>query len=310
MVRRRIDAGDVTGAVRILVNDGKLVEPNEATAQERRNKHPDGALPPREHPGNYLRFTDRELEQALKGLQTAGAPGPDGLRPCHIKQFCGLSAGDAGNATFRFLSEFINLCLSGNIPSSVRPLFFGASLCALRKKDGGLRPIAFGLVLGRIVSRLCCVTVRERISADLAPYQVGVEVRSEAESAVHATRSYLQKCENDSGIVKLDFKNAFNCVDRNHMIKSVKSYLPELEAYVRSSYGVSSMLLFGKHRIKSSSGVQQGDPLGPLLFTLAVRSLSHESKAPFSLWYLDDATLGGTASEVLSEIIRIRNGLH
>ena len=41
---------------------------------------------------------------------------------------------------------------------------------------------------------------------------------------------------------------------------------PELMAWVQWSYHTKGELRFGNHRIVASAGVQQGDPLGPLLF--------------------------------------------
>ena len=41
----------------------------------------------------------------------------------------------------------------------------------------------------------------------------------------------------------------------------------------------------------SDSGVQQGDPLGPLLFSLAINDIVSSMKSNFNLWYLDDATI-------------------
>ncbi|GAU91413.1 hypothetical protein RvY_03671 [Ramazzottius varieornatus] len=52
-------------------------------------------------------------------------------------------------------------------------------------------------------------------------------------------------------------------------------------------------LIYGEHVIHSARGVQQGDPLGPLLFCLLTRNLSKSLQSPFNVWYLDDATLGG-----------------
>ena len=50
-----------------------------------------------------------------------------------------------GNGSSSFpasLSAFVNHILEGKTPVSVRPLFFGASLVALKKKVGGIRPIS------------------------------------------------------------------------------------------------------------------------------------------------------------------------
>ena len=40
------------------------------------------------------------------------------------------------------------------MPAQVRPLFFGASLVALEKKTGGVRPIAVGCSLRRLVAKI------------------------------------------------------------------------------------------------------------------------------------------------------------
>ena len=74
-----------------------------------------------------------------------------------------------------------------------------------------------------------------------------------------------------------------------------------------ASYGSQSTLLFGNYVITSSCGVQQGDPLGPLLFALAVKHISHSAVCRFTVWYLDDATIGGTTESVITEINRIKN---
>ena len=60
------------------------------------------------------------------------------------------------NSTNPFLSitNLVNLTLSGSVPEYVRDSFFGAKLCALSKKDGGLRPIAIGSVYRRLASRM------------------------------------------------------------------------------------------------------------------------------------------------------------
>ena len=83
------------------------------------------------------------------------------------------------------------------------------------KLGGGLRPVAVGMTLRRLVAKVANRVVVERCVPLLAPCQVGVGVWGGSEAAVHAARAYLESCPSDSGILKLDFKNAFNCIRRD-----------------------------------------------------------------------------------------------
>ena len=69
-------------------------------------------------------------------------------------------------------------------------------------------------------------------------------------------------------------------------------------AWVRWSYKSAGELRFDSHRISSTAGVQQGDPLGPMLFSLVILELIDEigllEGLHLSLWHLDDGTFSGT----------------
>jgi hypothetical protein len=67
----------------------------------------------------------------------------------------------------------------------------GASLCALSKKDGGIRPIAIGSTFRRLASKLGCYYLSGEISNYLKPKQLSFGTRSGCEAAVHSVRSYL-----------------------------------------------------------------------------------------------------------------------
>ena len=73
--------------------------------------------------------------------------------------------------------------------------------------------------------------------------------------------------DSDKALLKIDFKNAFNLIDRKAFAAATAKLFPGLAKWTHWCYGEASMLLYD-HRwvIESSQGVQQGDPLGPLYF--------------------------------------------
>jgi len=209
-VRSRIDVGDIRGASRIVVNDGKIVQPDQTTYEALLVKHPAGASPPAangESPQPFMLTLD-QLTTAL----TRTPAGPDGLRPIALKQLTGPRAGPARQPLLLALLNFCNLALAGSVPPAIQYLFFGANLIAFRKKDGGLRPIAIGLALRRLVSKAACAATQQLAAELFCPIQLGLGIRSGAEAAVHGVRRFLDAATGDTGIVKLDFANAFNAV--------------------------------------------------------------------------------------------------
>ena len=60
----------------------------------------------------------------------------------------------------------------------------------------------------------------------LLPTQVGVGTPGGCEAVVHAARRFMVKMSVDEVIVKLDFSNAFNCLRRDIMPKTVAEELP------------------------------------------------------------------------------------
>src|SRR6478609_5181690 len=158
------------------------------------------------------------------------------------------------------------MMLEGRTPGRVRPIISGASLLALTKRCGSVRPIAVGYVWRRLASKVACQAVTPQSVALLAPRQVGFGVASGCEGAIHAARRYTENMQDGQLLLTLDFKNAFNSIRRDSMLEAVALHLPSLYRFVESAYGEISKLRFEDFTISSEEGVQQGDPLGPLLF--------------------------------------------
>ena len=127
-----------------------------------------------------------------------------------------------------------------------------------------------------------------------SPRQLGYGVSQGAEAAVHAARFYLRNIGSNKVhvLLKLDFTNAFNSIRRDKMLEAVQRLAPSIYPFVHSVYS-SPSLFWSDKIIQSSEGVQQGDPLGPLLFCLTIQHVCSLLKSELCIFYLDDGTLGG-----------------
>ena len=54
-------------------------------------------------------------------------------------------------------------------------------------------------------------------------------------------------------------------------------------------------------------GIQQGDPLGPILFCLGIHNLVFSLSSEFTVFYLDDGTISGSFEDIKSDLLKIEN---
>ena len=299
----KLQEGDIRGAVRSLCAEETLASSSPDIFQALLDKHPQCPtenfdLPTTTcHPMN---ISPIEVKKAIRSFGPGSAGGRDGLRPQHLKD---MTEDRVGGTLSEVLADFANLVLGGGVPKAVRPIFFGATLLPFIKKDGGIRPIAVGLTLRRLIAKIASSRALDSCAGVLGPSQLGVGVKGGAEALVHSARLYVQRMDESRAFVKLDFKNAFNSVRRAAIFRAVAEHRPDLLAFIESSYGSPSHLWVGEdHVIASAEGVQQGDPLGPLLFCLALDKPLKETRCEFTSGYLDDVALGDTVSNLIERI--------
>ena len=196
-----------------LLASGLCAETPEA-ADQLRALHPAAATPaapPHLPPAGEV--APDTVSRCLKAFPKDSAPGPSGLRVQHLLDAC-LPGSSAG--LLEQLTALVNLLARGDACGAVAPFLAGARLVAVPKPKGGLRPIAVGELLRRLTGKCLLEAVREGARDFFWPAQVGVAVPAGAEKAVHATRAWVDSHSwaTDKVLVKLDFANAFNCVDR------------------------------------------------------------------------------------------------
>ena len=100
----------------------------------------------------------------------------------------------------------------------------------------------------------------------------------------------------------IDFKNAFNTVSREAFLRACESKMPRLAAWARWCYQKPTNLQYEMDTLESSSGVQQGDAMGPLLFALVIQPMLEQLRGISGLdivvAYLDDVVVAGSEEAV------------
>lgn len=294
--------GQYGKAVQALMSDG-LADATDETLAELLRVHPQVPQPqkpvgPLQAP---LKVRGDTVARCVRSFPAGTAPGPSALRATHLKEALECPAPASSDKVLLALTQLIQILADGFLPVDVAPHFCGANLFACKKKNGGIRPIAVGEVLRRLASKVLVQLTSKEAASLLSPLQVGVSISGGCEAIVHAASS-LQSDDTIPADEKLtllvDFVNAFNSIDREEMFRAIRSRLPALSHWIESVYSVQPVLRFGSHIILSCAGVQQGDPLGPLCFSLTLQSLIEKIQEQamdirLNAWLLDDGTLVG-----------------
>eukprot|EP00731_Ephydatia_muelleri_P023392 Em0015g975a len=206
-----------------------------------------------------------------------------------------------------FTAEISNavfeLVLSGyNITPKVTTLVKSKDSCAL-----DIRPIAVGETLHRLTVKCLCAVVKAKAAEFFQPHQFGVSCSMGAEKIAHGLRACVDRHWKDEGfsVLKLDMRNAFNVVSRQAFLSECSLHFPELYPWVLWCYGQHPILWHPMGTLTSECGVQQGDPLGPLLFCLVLNILVKDicsdpncANLSFHNWYLDDGVVAGPSLAV------------
>ncbi|GJV46926.1 putative reverse transcriptase domain-containing protein [Tanacetum coccineum] len=273
---------------------------NDATLEDLKTKHPFKPSLSFLHLSidhHHLVSSPVVVLDRIKSFPHGTSYGRDGLYAQHLMDCLSGAAAAIFDELFSFIDQVVNLFLDGKCPKRLGEYIASAPLTLLVKPSGGIRPI----------------------TVDSLQFCVGAAGGREA--MLHSVNRLIGSCKGDVGLSMLlvDFKNAFNLVDREVMLREVRLRFPSILRLVESCYSNPARLYYGEHTIWSCQGVQQGDPLGPLLFSLVLHPLIYKIRDSFILslhaWYLDDRTIVGdtvVVGKVLELIMedRLGCGLH
>ena len=124
-----------------------------------------------------------------------------------------------------------------------------------------VRPIACGETLRRLASKCVCSLVKTKALQLFHKQQYVVAYPGGLEFIVHSVREAVTRNSNSDNFVvlKVDCENAFNLVSRTVILEEVRKHLPYIFPWVYWCYSNESVLFHPLGKIRSRSGVQQGD---------------------------------------------------
>ena len=142
---------------------------------------------------------------------------------------------------------------------------------------------------------------------------VAAIVRAAREFASGSTFSQLH--DEPTILIKIDISNAFNSIHRSTFLTEVLEKCPQINTVMRQGYGFDSPISYGANKHLSRTGLQQGDPLASLVFSVAINPIISSIGSEFNAWNFDHGTFGRGVGQALEDLRTLeqsfaRIGLH
>ncbi|GKB68758.1 hypothetical protein Tco_0930170 [Tanacetum coccineum] len=223
--KREICDGHYTAAVRVLSSSSSSsgVAPcSDATFEDLKTKHPFQPAPSLPHiPIDHhpIIASSTVVLDRIKSFPCGTSCGRDGLRTQHLMDCLSGAAVAVSDELISSITQVVNIFLVGKCPQMLDEYIASAPLTPLVKPGGGICPIAVGTVWRRLVSKVSAIMIGHSLDGYLHGLQFGVGVSGGSEAILHAVNRLLEGYGDDVGLSMLvDFKNAFNLVDREVML--------------------------------------------------------------------------------------------
>jgi hypothetical protein len=213
-----------------MLNSAPIAAKTPATLERMRKLHPKGDNPTPGPAREAPYFKEDVVRSALSSFGPSSAAGLFGYKPFLLQQCMRAES-------FHFPSALTGACnqfAAGAAPSFLKRFIAGGVSIALEKSATAVRPLACGDPLRRLVAKCFCVAGKDEISAAFKGKNFGVGCPGGVEVVAHSLRDTLEKHKDSKlGLLKIDFRNAFNEVKRDHFVKAVDAMFPMMSNWTR-----------------------------------------------------------------------------
>ena len=203
------------------------------------------------------------------------------------------------------------------VPGEAMRPFMLASMTALQKRDGGVRGIATGTSFRRLVAKTLARQFGREVEEACSPFQFALSSKAGVDCVGHAVR-VATEADAEATVLSIDGIGAYDHVHRSAMLNKLLD-IPSLWGllpFVRATYCQPTCHKWKdqdgvQHDVHQHEGGEQGNPLMPLMFSLAIHNALVEVKASMRLGemlfaFLDDVYVVAT-SQRIREVCNLLN---